>query len=200
MEPAEEYDSSVKEEQLVPCNICGRTFFLTPLKKHIPICQKVVTKKRKVFDSSKQRAEGTEIPAVKPLKPRPEPPKKASNWRKKHEDFIATIRAAKGVTQAMKEGGPLPPPPPPTYDPDYVQCPYCQRRFNENAAERHINFCKEQAARIPNKSKLATDLKGKPAARTQVWYFYKYSEAYNKCNFMLRRRCYLFLYNLAILV
>nr|XP_014354568.1 PREDICTED: zinc finger C2HC domain-containing protein 1A [Latimeria chalumnae] len=67
----------------------------------------------------------------------------------------------------MKEGGPLPPPPPPTYDPDYVQCPYCQRRFNENAAERHINFCKEQAARIPNKSKLATDLKGKPAARTQ---------------------------------
>lgn len=46
-----------------------------------------------------------------------EPPKKPSNWRKKHEDFIATIRAAKVVTQVMKDGGPLPPPPPPTYDP-----------------------------------------------------------------------------------
>lgn len=46
-----------------------------------------------------------------------EPPKKQSNWRKKHEDFIATIRAAKSVTQVVKDGGPLPPPPPPTYDP-----------------------------------------------------------------------------------
>lgn len=46
-----------------------------------------------------------------------EPPKKPSNWRKKHEDFIATIRAAKNLTQVIKDGGPLPPPPPPTYDP-----------------------------------------------------------------------------------
>nr|XP_060609480.1 zinc finger C2HC domain-containing protein 1B [Anolis sagrei ordinatus] len=47
----------------------------------------------------------------------------------------------------MREGRPLPPPPPPTINPDYIQCPYCMRRFNEAAAERHINFCKEQAAR-----------------------------------------------------
>lgn len=47
----------------------------------------------------------------------PEPPKKQSNWRKKHEDFIATIRAAKSYPTALKDGGPLPPPPPPTYDP-----------------------------------------------------------------------------------
>lgn len=46
-----------------------------------------------------------------------EPPKKQSNWRKKHEDFIATIRAAKSYPNALKDGGPLPPPPPPTYDP-----------------------------------------------------------------------------------
>uniref|UniRef100_A0A8C3RNV3 C2HC/C3H-type domain-containing protein n=1 Tax=Chelydra serpentina TaxID=8475 RepID=A0A8C3RNV3_CHESE len=29
----------------------------------------------------------------------------------------------------------------------YIQCPYCLRRFNEAAAERHISFCKEQASR-----------------------------------------------------
>lgn len=105
-----------------------------------------------------------------------EPPKKASNWRKKHADFIATIRAAKAVTQVMKDGGPLPPPPPPTYDPDYIQCPYCQRRFNESAADRHIKFCQEQAARMPNKSKLG-DVK-KPPGRTQ----YKSPAAVKKAN------------------
>uniref|UniRef100_A0A3Q3WBZ6 Zinc finger C2HC domain-containing protein 1A n=1 Tax=Mola mola TaxID=94237 RepID=A0A3Q3WBZ6_MOLML len=134
-------------------------------KKHAKICQKSATKKRKVFDSSRQRADGSDIPTLKPLKPKPEPPKKPSNWRQKHEDFIATIRAAKVVSQVIKDGGPLPPPPPPSYNPDYIQCSYCQRRFNENAADRHIKFCKEQAARMPSKSKLG-DVK-KPPARTQ---------------------------------
>lgn len=46
-----------------------------------------------------------------------EPPKKPSNWRQKHEDFIASIRASKVAFQALKEGKELPPPPPPTYDP-----------------------------------------------------------------------------------
>ncbi|XP_067836761.1 zinc finger C2HC domain-containing protein 1A isoform X2 [Heptranchias perlo] len=133
---------------LTPCRICGRTFLPATRLKHEPICQKNANKKRKTFDSSRQRAEGTDIPTLKPLKTRLEPPKKTSNWRRKHENFIATIRAAKRVTHTMKEGGTLPPPPPPLYDPDYVQCPYCQRRFNENAADRHISFCKEQAARI----------------------------------------------------
>lgn len=30
---------------------------------------------------------------------------------------------------------------------DYIQCPYCMRRFNETAAQRHINFCKDQSSR-----------------------------------------------------
>uniref|UniRef100_A0A8C7ZPY4 Zinc finger C2HC domain-containing protein 1A n=1 Tax=Oryzias sinensis TaxID=183150 RepID=A0A8C7ZPY4_9TELE len=151
---------------LVPKHVCKN------IEKHAKICQKTATKKRKVFDSSRQRAEGTDIPVLKPIKPKLQenksfkPPKKQSNWRKKHEDFIATIRAAKSLTQVMKEGGPLPPPPPPSYDPDYIQCPYCQRRFNESAADRHIKFCQEQAARIPTKGKLG-DPKKTPG-RTQV--------------------------------
>ncbi|XP_035537985.1 zinc finger C2HC domain-containing protein 1A isoform X2 [Morone saxatilis] len=159
-------DSDVPSaEELVQCNTCKRCFFPKVLEKHAKICQKSTTKRRKVFDSSRQRAEGTDIPTLKPIKPKAEPPKKPSNWRKKHEDFIATIRAAKVLTQVMKDGGPLPPPPPPTYDPDYVQCPCCQRRFNQSAADRHIKFCQEQAARMPNKSKLGDPKK--PPARTQ---------------------------------
>ncbi|XP_014329495.1 zinc finger C2HC domain-containing protein 1A [Xiphophorus maculatus] len=167
-------DGHTPGEELSQCKTCARFFFPSVLEKHARICQKAAAKRRKVFDSSRQRAEGTDIPVLKPLKPvsqtsaaaqKAEPPKKPSNWRKKHEDFIATIQAAKAATLAMREGAPLPPPPPPTYDPDYIQCPYCQRRFNENAADRHINFCREQAARMPNKNKLV-DAKKTPL-RTQ---------------------------------
>ncbi|CAH2285456.1 zinc finger C2HC domain-containing 1A [Pelobates cultripes] len=162
----EELEENLSSEELRPCKICGRTFFPGTLKKHILICQKASTKKRRTFDSSRQRAEGTDITTVKPVKQRPEPPKKPSNWRRKHEEFIATIRAARGIN--LKDGGELPPPPPPSYDPDYIQCPYCQRRFSENAADRHISFCKEQAARITNKGKLVADTKVKNLPRPQL--------------------------------
>ncbi|XP_062833920.1 zinc finger C2HC domain-containing protein 1B isoform X3 [Anolis carolinensis] len=133
-------------QNMINCETCGRHFTQDALARHAPICKKVFNKKRKPFNSLKQRLQGTEIPTVKkqPIKRQPE---KKSNWRQQHEDFITTIRAAKLATIAMKEGRPLPPPPPPTINPDYIQCPYCMRRFNEAAAERHINFCKEQAAR-----------------------------------------------------
>lgn len=52
-------DESVAE--LSPCTICGRTFNPTTLKKHVRICEKTASKKRKVFDSSRQRREGTDL-------------------------------------------------------------------------------------------------------------------------------------------
>lgn len=58
-------------------------------------------------------------------------PKKA-DWRKKHEDFIATVRAAKGIKGYEA---------PPMDTSDYVQCPHCGRKFSEGAAERHIPKC-----------------------------------------------------------
>lgn len=38
--------------------------------RHAVVCQKAISKKRKVFDSSRQRAEGTDIPMLKPMKPK----------------------------------------------------------------------------------------------------------------------------------
>ncbi|XP_072306719.1 zinc finger C2HC domain-containing protein 1A [Eucyclogobius newberryi] len=158
-------------QDLVQCNICSRSFLPKVLAKHVKICQKTAAKRRKVFDSSRQRAEGTDISTLKPIKPKSqsssssvkaEPPKKPSNWRKKHEDFIAAIRSARSVSQGLKDGDPLPPPPPPSYDPDYIQCPHCQRRFNESAADRHMKFCQEQAARMGNKKEVK-----KPQTRPQ---------------------------------
>uniref|UniRef100_A0A8C0J5N4 Zinc finger C2HC-type containing 1B n=1 Tax=Chelonoidis abingdonii TaxID=106734 RepID=A0A8C0J5N4_CHEAB len=122
-------------------------FFFASQLRHEPICRKVFNKKRKTFNSLKQRLQGTEIPSVKKQPPPKKQPEKKSNWRQLHEDFINAIQSAKQVAKAMKEGRPLPPLPPPSINPDYIQCPYCLRRFNEAAAERHISFCKEQATR-----------------------------------------------------
>jgi len=47
----------------------------------------------------------------------PEPSSRKSNWRQKHEEFVRTIRAARGVQAAMDRGEPLPPPPPPSINP-----------------------------------------------------------------------------------
>lgn len=43
---------------LIPCAVCGRTFVAESLAKHVKICEKMTVKKRKTFDSSRQRREG----------------------------------------------------------------------------------------------------------------------------------------------
>ncbi|XP_013913298.1 PREDICTED: zinc finger C2HC domain-containing protein 1B [Thamnophis sirtalis] len=134
------------------------------MARHNPICKKIFNKKRKPFNSLKQRLQGTDIPTVKKKPPTKNGQERKLNWRQQHEDFISAIRAAKLATRAMKEGRPLPPPPPPSINPDYIQCPYCMRRFNQTAAERHINFCKEQAAR---RSFAPGQKGGKPASGKQ---------------------------------
>ncbi len=63
-------------------------------------------------------------------------------------------------------GAPLPPHQPSEPDPDYVQCPHCERRFQESAAERHIPFCKEQKSRIERKP--SSKAQGKLNKRLQV--------------------------------
>uniref|UniRef100_A0A674A014 Zinc finger C2HC domain-containing protein 1A n=1 Tax=Salmo trutta TaxID=8032 RepID=A0A674A014_SALTR len=122
--------------ELIPCKIYGRTFYTTVLGRH-KHTDLSPAKTRKMFDYGKQRAEGTEIYIFKPVKPKPEPSKKQSNWRRKHEDFIATIRATKGNTTLISSSTP---PRPSDY---YVQCPSCQRRFSENAADT-LNYCVAQ--------------------------------------------------------
>ncbi|XP_017049388.1 mediator of RNA polymerase II transcription subunit 12 isoform X2 [Drosophila ficusphila] len=46
--------------QLTPCPCCSRTFVVDALRKHIVICEKA-SKKRKIFDSSRQRRDGTAL-------------------------------------------------------------------------------------------------------------------------------------------
>lgn len=60
--------SAVEQGKLGQCSICGRNFLCTRLEKHISICCKIQGSRRKVFDSSKARAKGTELEKYQQLK------------------------------------------------------------------------------------------------------------------------------------
>ncbi|XP_073494194.1 zinc finger C2HC domain-containing protein 1C [Phyllobates terribilis] len=133
-------------QPLVQCQLCGRRFMAHRLQKHAAVCQKTHSSRRKVFDSSKARAKGTDLePYLHKKRDRtsPLPQVKVNSWRQKHESFLRTIRQARVVQDVIARGGRISdlPPPPPEENPDYVSCPHCSRRFAPRAAERHIPKC-----------------------------------------------------------
>ncbi|XP_011184302.1 zinc finger C2HC domain-containing protein 1C isoform X2 [Zeugodacus cucurbitae] len=150
------------------CRYCNRHFNTERLAKHEVVCEKMAHTKRKIFDAARHRLRGTEAEKyLKKAQTRNSNKSayssaaaasgmtaslKKNNWRKKHEEFIQAIRAAKQVQAHLARGGKLSdlPPPPPSENPDYIQCPHCMRRFNESAAERHIPRC---ATMLHNKPK-----------------------------------------------
>ena len=100
--------------------------------------------KRKPFNMSKARVEGTEAAnfvgqRTKTKKVRERvfinsyrfvqaPP--MSDWRKKREEFVSALRAAKEAQRYVAKGGNIKdlPPPPPMDTSHYVQCPHCSRK------------------------------------------------------------------------
>lgn len=125
------------------CPVCERNFNSDRIEKHKTICQKsqAKAKKRKVFDPVKMRNKGTEAEKyvarglhLKEVK------SKKKDWRKQHQDFIATVRAAKGVKGYEA---------PPLDTSDYIECPHCGRKFNQAAGERHIPKCSDIKSNKP---------------------------------------------------
>ncbi|EGD83463.1 hypothetical protein PTSG_04071 [Salpingoeca rosetta] len=167
----EQIEPPVEQVQLSPCPTCNRTFNPKALAKHAPICQRTTANaaRRGTFESSKQRVgEGEGKKAPTPARKKNPPShsnkpvgstKKKADWREKHKQFIQNIRAARKVQKFINEGGDVSslPPPPPSENPDYVKCPICSRRFNEDAAERHVKFCEEKSKRERIKKNAAKD-------------------------------------------
>lgn len=52
---------STEEPELGECSHCGRKFLLLRLERHSSVCSRTQGSKRKVFDSSRARAKGTEL-------------------------------------------------------------------------------------------------------------------------------------------
>lgn len=138
------------KEELVPCPICSRTFLPKPFRTHIKICEKSSTKKRKPFNSLKQRVQGTDLADFhrhviehtrKIPEPEPEKPKPQSTWKQKHEELVRAIKAARGEA---------PPPPPPPVRRGVgaavgtmgvtERCPVCDRQFGPKAFDRYVSY------------------------------------------------------------
>lgn len=149
----------------VPCSYCHRRFAPDRIGKHEESCA-VMSKKRRVFNSRKQRLQGTEAaqfqraasktPAAKP--------KKTINGKPKyvveHENLVKALRAARRFTayeEAAAKGRAKGPPPaiPIMQDlpDDRVKCKYCKRKFGQEQYERHLPGCRSRNAPIPSVKK-----------------------------------------------
>ncbi|CAK1555639.1 unnamed protein product [Leptosia nina] len=123
---------------LTPCPVCGRTFVPQSLSKHVKICEKMTVKKRKTFDSSRQRREGTDLEQYLPKNfglPENSPflEKSPPNTAK------ATPKPKlQSVRTAMMK---------PTAD--LQKCPHCGRAFGVRAFERHVEWCADKAKILP---------------------------------------------------
>ena len=159
---------------LCQCPTCNRTFNPKALEKHMKICQKVFQSKRPKFSSQDARLSGLEKvedstsgsaggygrygrkpKAVRrgvAARGRDERPlgggSKKPKWKQQSEQFRAAMMAARGVDDprggsfgsgAMGGAAPV--------DDGLIPCPHCGRTFNETAAERHIERCKDMKHR-----------------------------------------------------
>uniref|UniRef100_H2Y0T0 Zinc finger C2HC domain-containing protein 1A n=1 Tax=Ciona intestinalis TaxID=7719 RepID=H2Y0T0_CIOIN len=147
----------------VPCSYCGRKFNPESLDRHAKICAKT-SKPRPVFDSSNQRVftagDTNNIPVPKKNKaPITKPQKKST---------VGTLKSAgdRAVRNPPQKKAPAR-----SAQSNYNQCPHCLRKFNNEAAQRHIPFCAEQHKRIGLK-KETTSIK-KAAARAMARQNYK---------------------------
>jgi len=134
------------DEDRVPCHVCGRLFAKERISTHENICMRTHNKKRRVFNSQKQRLKGTEIPIHIRQNYNP-PPKKLINGRPKyvveHEELVAAIRAARGIKVIQTK---------PSISDDRVKCPHCNRKFGRDVAKKHISICSQNSYTKPRLS------------------------------------------------
>ena len=149
--PPPAYDDDPNDDR-VACSICGRKFAPDRIEAHEKACKASASRKKRVFDSSKMRVQGTDAAQFQGMS-RDEPKKKKVDFRKQHEQLVANMRAARQIQQyeddKAKGKAVGPPPALPKYEmenDDRVECPYCGRKFGADAAERHIPVCERQNA------------------------------------------------------
>ncbi|KAL4503233.1 hypothetical protein ABPG72_000839 [Tetrahymena utriculariae] len=115
------------EVELVPCDKCGRNFNADRITKHSKVCKGP-----------------TELKKKEPEPPKTDKPKKEGQWKKQHEEFVQSMKYMRQIKKIQEEGGDIRSlPPPPRSNTDHlVQCPYCNRKFAQETAEKHIPSCK----------------------------------------------------------
>ena len=156
-------ESDVPTER-VPCQFCNRKFVPESLTKHAIVCERTLHKKRKTFDSAKQRIQGTELaeflPTVAPAK--------------RHDSFTVSVKEKPTIVQKnmntvhnvpSRKSSKLTSR---NKSYNYERCPYCDRTFGPKASDRHIEWCREQSVRIEAKSSATQEAKERLEARIKV--------------------------------
>jgi hypothetical protein len=118
------------EEVRAPCSQCGRMFNEMSLVVHARVCKKVFSARKPAPDS----------PAKSVLAPSPgsaaggaASSNNVSKWRRQSAELrnaLSRVQPTTPATPATDDG-----------DDGMVQCPHCERRFSEKAAERHVPRC-----------------------------------------------------------
>jgi len=139
-------------EPRMQCPHCSRSFFQRAFERHVKICKNVFVKKRKAFNAVEQRMEEEQKQALRKetLQEQEDGGALVKNqkWKAKSEAFRNAIKHARLAAVAERTGGPMPElAPAPAEADDRVPCPYCNRRFSAETAERHIPKCKETKAK-----------------------------------------------------
>lgn len=154
-------------DERVPCQFCNRKFSPSSLLKHAVVCEKTSHKKRKTFDSAKQRIQGTELAEFLPAAV-PKKNETSSNQQPKEKPIPVTRRVVDTThnvpsrKHSSKVASPF------TKSSNYERCPYCDRSFGPKAFDRHIEWCKEQSIRINSKSTATQEAKERLEARIKV--------------------------------
>lgn len=119
---------------LVPCAKCGRKFVSDRVAKHQKAC-KVNSKPKKVKMFHKPITENEKKKMNK---------YKTSKWKQQHQELIDQIAYIKQMGVVEKNGGNIRdmPPPPRSKNDNLLACPYCNRKFNPESHEKHVNICK----------------------------------------------------------
>ena len=213
MQPLEDQLENVNEI-VTPCPHCGRKFNEISFPKHVKNCQKVFQKKRKAFNTQKQRFVDSEQASLMKMgamqaKKNPKLNKNQGGipkWKLQSMEFRAicnpgkankirkemgfgnnmmnnkmgnniNMKGGKNISKSLKKGGygggfnsgiggmdmgggyfpsvtPM----------DYTFCQYCNRKYNEEAYNKHLNGCKRRYEEAQMKKKFEK----KPIAKTQI--------------------------------
>ncbi|CAG9329671.1 unnamed protein product [Blepharisma stoltei] len=132
------------EDSRVKCQSCNRRFFPDRIEKHQQACLQM-QKNRPKFQILDKIFPQIERKDEKPYKNKRSPLRHYQNkhWYKQHQDFINKIRLPEIGTILEENGRDSANYSPTSLEDDYIQCPYCGRRFASLPAERHIPKCKD---------------------------------------------------------
>ena len=139
-------------EPTYPCPDCGRNFIQSVLEKHVKICKKVFQSKRKSYNMKDKRmvdAEQKNMVKNAEMKERFEAKnnkkkmKAEPKWKKQSEELRAIAKGNMDPNEYK----------PSVVNDDYTLCKFCNRRYNDEAYNKHLPGCERRFKEAQLKAK-----------------------------------------------